>query len=171
VTTPAAGGPGEYNQGYGQQGEYGQQNYGGQQGYGQPAPPAPPKPRNGLGVAGLVFGILALLTCWIPIVGLVLGIVAIVLGALGRSRVKKMQATNGGVALTGLILGVLSTLVNIAITVLAFVFGVAFLNSGAGQSIQQCIAQAQQAPDPVAAQQACQQQIQQQIQRQIPGGY
>ena len=113
-----------------------------------------------MGVAALVFGILAVLTFWLPIVGLVLGLLAIIFGVIGRGRVRKMQATNGGVALTGLILGVLVFIVNIVLSIALFLFGVAFINVGGGNSLQQfqdCISQAQNAPNPAAVQQAAQQ--------------
>jgi hypothetical protein len=130
----------------------------GQWDQGSTAPP--PKPKNGMGVAALVFGILAVLTFWLPIVGLVLGLLAIVFGVIGRGRVRKMQATNGGVALTGLILGVLVFIVNVVLSIALFLFGVAFINLGGANSLQQfqdCISQSQNAPNPAAVQQAAQQ--------------
>ncbi|MFI6943104.1 DUF4190 domain-containing protein [Streptomyces sp. NPDC050418] len=78
---------------------------------GSPYPMAPPpgpymmQPRNGLGIAGLVLGIIGtvlFLTIW---VGIVLGILALIFGLIGRGRAKRGEATNGGVALAGAILG------------------------------------------------------------------
>lgn len=141
-------------------------------------PPAAPKPRNGMGTAALIVGILAILSCWIPVlglIGLVLGIVAIILGAIGRGRAKRMEANNGGVAMAGLVLGVLSVLVSIVVSVLIFVLGFSFLQAGGGQSLQQlqqCITQAQNAGGPAGVQQAiqqCQAQFEQQL-PQLPGG-
>lgn len=174
--------PGE---GYGQQGQpgYGQGSYGdpgyGDQGYGGPNPPGwgqpatPPKPRNGMGTGALILGILALLTCWwLPIVGGILGIVAIILGVVGRGRAKRMEATNQGMATTGLVLGVLSLIVNIVLSVALFLFGLAFINLGGGQSLQQlqdCIGNANSQPNPAAVQQAYEQ-CTQQFGQQLPGG-
>jgi len=168
VSTPGDGGYGQGQQGWGQQ-DPGRQGYG-QQGYGQPGGTgqwdqgsfgtAPPKARNGMGTAALVFGILALLTCWFPFVGLLLGILAIVFAVIGRGRVKKLQATNKGAATTGLVLGILSVIVNILLTGALLLFGFAFVNLGGGNSIQQfqdCLSQAQNAPNPAAVQQAVQQ--------------
>ncbi|WP_415950706.1 DUF4352 domain-containing protein [Streptomyces sp. KLOTTS4A1] len=74
-----------------------------------PMPPAPGPymmaPRNGLGIAGLVTGIIGavlFLTVWL---GIILGILGLVFGLIGRSRAKRGEATNGGVALAGAILG------------------------------------------------------------------
>ncbi|HEY2223367.1 DUF4190 domain-containing protein [Actinomycetospora sp.] len=120
----------------------------------------PPKPKNGMGVAALVFGILAVLTFWLPIVGLVLGLIAVVFGVVGRGRVRAQRATNGGMALTGLILGLLVFLVNAVLSIALFLFGFAFINVGGGNTLeqfQQCISQARSAPNPAAVQQAAEQ--------------
>ena len=90
-------------------------------GYGGP----PVAPKNGLGITALILAILGLLACWIPIVGIVggvLGLIAIVLGFLGRGRAKRGEATNGGVAMAGIILGFLAVLACIAVTVLSVFF-------------------------------------------------
>lgn len=69
-------------------------------------PPAGP-PRNGLGIAALILGILAVLTFLTLVGGVLLGLLAIVLGLVARGRVKRREATNGGVATAGVILGAL----------------------------------------------------------------
>jgi uncharacterized protein DUF4190/predicted membrane protein DUF2232 len=129
----------------------------------------PPKAKNGMGVAALVFGILAILTCWFPIVGLVLGLLALIFGIVGRGRARRGLAGNGGMALTGIVLGVLSIIVNIIATLVLGVGALAFFQSGGGNSLQQaqqCLSQAQNAGSPAAVQQAisqCKQQFQQQL--------
>lgn len=69
--------------------------------------PATATPRNGLGIASLVVAILAVVSSLSVAGGIVLGIVAVILGFAGRGRVKKGEANNGGVALAGIILGFL----------------------------------------------------------------
>ncbi|MFI1620172.1 DUF4190 domain-containing protein [Streptomyces lydicus] len=73
--------------------------------------PAPQAARNGLGIAALVLGILGALS-GIPMILFwlagPLGILALIFGLVGRSRAKKGQATNKGVALTGALLGVVA---------------------------------------------------------------
>ncbi|MGW7068755.1 DUF4190 domain-containing protein [Streptomyces sp. NPDC054878] len=72
-----------------------------------------PAARNGLGTAALVLGIigtvsgLPMITFWLagP-----LGLLALIFGIVGTGRVKKGQATNKGVAVTGTVLGVISIL-------------------------------------------------------------
>jgi hypothetical protein len=57
-------------------------------------------PKNGLGVWALSLGIAGLVCC-----GLFAGIPAIITGVLSRKAVERGEANNGGLALTGIILG------------------------------------------------------------------
>src|SRR5215212_4801706 len=77
-------------------------------------PPLPPRPRpprrlppgNGLGTAGLVLGIIALVLAVIPIVGVTAWFiwpVGLVLAVIGFARVRSGEATNRGPALAGVI--------------------------------------------------------------------
>ncbi len=87
-------------------------------------------PRNGLSIAALVLGILALITSVTVFGGgVLLGIIAIVLGFVGRSRAKKGHATNGGVALAGIITGAIGLVLSM---VLVLVGAALFLGYGRG---------------------------------------
>ena len=141
---PGYGQPPSDGSGYGQPG-YGQPGYG-QPGGGYGSPPA--QKRNGFGVAALVLGVLALLLCWTVLGGIALGIAAIVFGVLGRGRAKRGEADNGGLAITGAVLGLLGLLASAALVAA----GASFWNSDRGQELRQCIAQAQGDP---AAEAAC----------------
>jgi len=86
-------------------------------------PPAPPygdypypapAPRNGLGIAALVVGIIALVGSFSVVGGILLGIVAVILGFAGRARAKRGEATNGGTALAGIIVGVVAMVAGLA---------------------------------------------------------
>jgi heme/copper-type cytochrome/quinol oxidase subunit 2 len=79
-------------------------------------PPPAAVPKNGLGTASLVVAIISLFTIF---GGIVLGVVAVILGFLGRGRAKRGEATNGGVAIAGIVLGVLSVLVSVAAIAIA----------------------------------------------------
>lgn len=88
-----------------------------------PAPPPPPQaayapsgyppqavgfgaaPRNGLGTAALVLGIIGVVLCWIPVTGWALNILAVIFGGVGMGRAKRGEATNKSAAVAGLILG------------------------------------------------------------------
>ncbi|MFJ9031235.1 DUF4190 domain-containing protein [Streptomyces sp. NPDC102274] len=79
------------------------QPYPGMPGYGQPGwqPPA-----NGMGVAAMVLGILSVcLFCLYGIGGIVLGVLALIFGIVGRKRVQRGEANNEGQARAGVILG------------------------------------------------------------------
>lgn len=87
---------------------------------GYPPPPqpyagyaAPVSPRNGLGVAALVVAIIGLVFCWTVVGGVILGVAAIIMGFVGRGRVKRGEATNGGVAIAGIVLGFLAIVVSL----------------------------------------------------------
>lgn len=95
-------------------------------------------PKNGFGIAALVLGILAVLTSFTVVVGVLLGLLAIVFGVLGRGKVKKGLADNGGLALTGLLLGVLGLVISI---VIAAAVG-SLLSRGDFGSLTECLEQA-----------------------------
>jgi amino acid transporter len=115
-----------------------QQPYGYQLPYGYQPPPAGPK--NGLGIAALVVAIFALLSCWTVMGGIVLGIVAVVLGIVGRSRAKSGQADNGGIAMAGILLGVLGIIV--ALVFIPIWMG--FFKEVGGSDYLDCVAKAGQ---------------------------
>jgi hypothetical protein len=108
-------------------------------------PPPPVGPKNGLGIAALVVAIIALLSV---VGGVVLGVVAIILGFIGWGRARRGEANNGGVAVAGIVLGFLSIIE--AVVVIGFavwgfdqVGGTDYVDclSNAGndeQAIQQC---------------------------------
>jgi hypothetical protein len=93
-------------------------------GYPPPYPPPPPQPysgftppptgpRNGLGITALVLAIIGLMFCWSVAGGIILGLCAIIIGFVGRGRVKRGEATNGGVAIAGIVLGFLAIIVSL----------------------------------------------------------
>lgn len=103
------------NQQYGQQQWPNNQQYGQQQWqnnpqggmpYGQP-----PKRRNNLALASMIFGILALLACCIPFIQFPLAVVAIVLVILS----KKKQPFSG-FAIAGLVMGIIAIIISILMT-------------------------------------------------------
>lgn len=85
--------------------------------YGAPVPFGA-APRNGMGTAGLVLGIIGVVLCWNPL-GFVLGILAIIFGSIGRGRAGRGEATNRSSATAGLVLGIVA----IALLLLLLAFG------------------------------------------------
>lgn len=78
-----------------------------------PSPQAAP-PRNGLGTAGFVLGLIGLILAPIPLVGVVawpLVVLGLILSLVGLGRVRKGRATNKGLAIAGIIVSVLGLVV------------------------------------------------------------
>ena len=124
-------------------------------------PPAPgyyetQQPRrggSGLAIAALVLGVLALITSWTVIGGVLCGLLAIGLGFVASSRAKRGMGGGRGMAIAGIVLGALGLVVAIALVSV----GLSFLNSDSGQQLQECL---RKAGDDVAAQEQCQRQFQ-----------
>ncbi|WP_171170367.1 DUF4190 domain-containing protein [Streptomyces sp. I05A-00742] len=94
--------------------------------YGRPGPPygqgwaAVPAavPDNGFGTAALVLGIVSLVLSVTMIFGVVLGVLAVIFGAVGRAKAVRGEASNRGQALAGLILGSLALVASVLVLVL-----------------------------------------------------
>ncbi|MEV0600710.1 DUF4190 domain-containing protein [Streptomyces sp. NPDC050315] len=120
----AVGPQGAYGTPYPQQ-PYGSQQYipGGPAPYGPlPGGPGtqagwPGQPNNGMGIAALVLGILSIVSSLTLLFGVITGVLGIIFGALGRARAKRGEATNGGMALAGLLCGVAGLLVSVLLIV------------------------------------------------------
>ncbi len=80
-----------------------------------PQPPLAAPARNGFGVAALVLGIIGAVFSWIPVLGGILAVLAIVFGALGFHRARTGTATNLGVAIAGLVLGAVALVIQIIV--------------------------------------------------------
>ena len=104
-----------------------------------PTPPPPSRyqpdahraPRNGLGIAALILGIIGVLCSFVPFywVAAILGIAGLILGLIGYGRFQRSEATNGTMALWGIITSAVAV-------VLSFVGVVNFMIGSADQSDQ-----------------------------------
>lgn len=109
-----------------------------------PARPLPeygaplPSPSNGFGVAALVLGILSVLGVVTVVLGLLLGVLAVVFGALGRGRARRGEATNGGAALAGIITGAVAIVLSGALVAV----GVALFTGSSGRQLRDCLTRA-----------------------------
>jgi hypothetical protein len=110
-----------------------------------------------LGIAALVIAIISLLTL---IGGVVLGVVAVILGFLGWGKAKRGEATNGGVAVAGIVLGVLSIIEAVAVIGL-FIWG---FGEVGGTDLVDCLSRA--GSDQAAVQQ-CEDQFSQNLEDQF----
>ena len=75
--------------------------------------PSADRASNGLGIAALVIAIIGLVFCWTVVGGVILGLSAVIIGFVARGRVKRGEATNGGVAIAGIVLGFLAIIVSL----------------------------------------------------------
>jgi amino acid transporter len=126
---------------------------GGPYGAGGPAGP----PRNGLGTAALILGIIAIPGILTIVLGILLGVLALIFGIIGRKRFARREATNGGAALAGAILGGIA----LAVTIVLIAIGATFFANHKSdiQKLRDCLrsAQTQQQQDD------CQQQFQRDV--------
>jgi hypothetical protein len=83
---------------------------------GRPGWPTSDRPRNGMGTAALVLGIVGLVLALIVVGGLP-GLIAVVLGVVGLLRVRRGEANNRGVAIAGIVTGALAIVVAVVVGV------------------------------------------------------
>lgn len=107
----------------------GQPQYGGS--HDQPAP----KKGKGLAIAALVLGVLALLTSITVVGGILFGLIAVVLGFVASGKAKRGQAGGRGLAIGGIVTGVLGIVIAGALIAL----GAAFFSSDTAQDLQSCV--------------------------------
>lgn len=129
---------------------------------GNQAPPPyagypPAVPRNGLGVVSLLCAVAALVLVWSVAGGIILGIVAAVLGVAARQRVRRGEANNGGMAIAGVALGILAVVIGLAFIP---IWVAIFQDTGVGNYVD-CL---QKAGSDRVRQQQCADQFQDQVQ-------
>ena len=74
------------------------------------------RPSNGLGIAGGVCGIVAVVLCWIPFVdyiSIVLGALAIIFGAIGIRHANAHGGGGKGMAITGIVTGIVALVISV----------------------------------------------------------
>ncbi len=69
---------------------------------------------SGVGVGAMVCGIIGLILCWVPIVGLILSIVAVVLGSKGR---KELPPDKRGMATAGFVMGIIGLVIAVIVLI------------------------------------------------------
>lgn len=93
---------------------------------------------SGLAIASLVLGILSLFLWFIPFIGQILPIAAIVFGAVGLHKIKLDNTLTGkGMAIAGIIIGVVSLIISILAILSAAMFVNMLMNSNITQNVTQ----------------------------------
>ncbi|MGW0121171.1 DUF4190 domain-containing protein [Streptomyces sp. NPDC003327] len=93
---------------------------------------------NGLAIASLVLGIAAVLLFWTVFGGIVLGLLALVLGVIGARRARRGGGPRSGMSVTGAVLGALGMLASAVILAI----GASILNSDEFKNFDDCVAHA-----------------------------
>lgn len=92
----------------------------------RPAPYSGGAPRNGMGIAALVLGLIGLWSLLLlPL--FILSVLAVIFGSVGLGRVKRGTATNRGMCLAGIWLGAITLAIAIPLVI---VYVVLVLTSG-----------------------------------------
>jgi hypothetical protein len=73
----------------------------------------PDAPRNEFGVASVLLGVVALMTCWL-LIGVPFGIAAVITGDTARRRVQRGVASNPRTAKAGIALGAVAIVAGLA---------------------------------------------------------
>ena len=118
-------------------------------GWTPPASYAGGRRSNGMGVAALVLGIVALFLSWIPVLGLGLAVLAVIFGILGLSKARRGLADNRGMAIAGLVLGGIALLIGLVVTVATL----ALFNTDEFRDLADCLANADSPEDEATCQQ------------------
>src|SRR4051794_17026728 len=84
-------------------------------------PPTPARQGNRPATAGFVLGLVGLVAGWVPILGLLVTVPALLLSRVGRARFRAGGAVSGGRSGAGLVLGWIGTAICVLMTVFAFV--------------------------------------------------
>ncbi|MEO8897724.1 MAG: DUF4190 domain-containing protein [Candidatus Dormibacter sp.] len=71
------------------------------------------RPSNGVGTAGGIVGIIAVVLLWFPYLGLILGLIGVVLGAVGLSRSNRLYGAGRGMSIVGIVCGAVALLLNV----------------------------------------------------------
>ncbi|WP_438496991.1 DUF4190 domain-containing protein [Paenibacillus sp. IHBB 3054] len=86
-------------------------------------PPPPPAQTNGKSIASLVLGILSIVA---PYIGLVFGIIAIILSAISLKEIRTRYEEGRGLAIAGLVCGIVGTIIYTILILLFILFIFAF---------------------------------------------
>jgi hypothetical protein len=108
--------------------------------------PYAPRPPQGLAIAALIFGLLSLPCCVVPILAIAFGILAIVLGSIAKGRAARGEAGGRDLANAGFICGWIGLVLGVILMIVSIVWYDQLMNLG--ERLQQ---QRQQQTTPATA--------------------
>lgn len=100
-----------------------------QYGFSPPPPPYVPQPQaktSGKAITSLILGLVSLITLPLGVLGIIgffSGIGAIVFSSLAFKEIKRVQVRGRGMAIAGLVLGIVALTLNVLAFVISFVIG------------------------------------------------
>ncbi|MGR8007048.1 DUF4190 domain-containing protein [Streptomyces hypolithicus] len=103
--------------------------------YSQTHPGADVKRGNGLAIAALVLGIAAILLFWTVFGGILLGLLAVILGIIGARKARGGRAPHGKMSIIGAVLGALGLIASAVIIAI----GASILNSDEFKNFDDCV--------------------------------
>ncbi|MBT2489879.1 DUF4190 domain-containing protein [Streptomyces sp. ISL-96] len=107
-------------------------------GYAQTSPDTGMKRSNGPAIAALVLGIAAILLFWTVFGGIVLGLLAVIVGIVGARKARGGRAPHGKMSVIGAVLGALGLIASVVIIAI----GASILNSDEFKDFDDCVQQA-----------------------------
>lgn len=102
-----------------------------------------PTQKNGMAIAALTLGIVSCVLFWTVIGGIILGIIAIVLGIIAARRARGGQAPHRTMAIVGAVLGALGLIVSGVLVAI----GASILNSDDFKNYNDCVQHANSQSD------------------------
>ena len=82
---------------------------------------------SGAALTSLITGIIGLFLSWVPFLGFLLGLISVILGAVGQKDKQKLPSTNKSSGIAGIVLGSITVIIGI-IFIFLFFIGVAAAN-------------------------------------------
>jgi amino acid permease len=94
-----------------------------------------PARKNALAVVALILGIVACVLFWTVIGGILIGLIAVVLGIIAAVKARKGRAPHRAMAIIGAVLGALALIASVIIVAV----GVSILNSSEFKNFNDCV--------------------------------
>jgi hypothetical protein len=73
--------------------------------------------KNGMGTAALVLGILGIVLFFFPYISVILALLGVIFGGIGIQRANRGEANNKGMAIAGLVCGIVGLVISIILLI------------------------------------------------------
>ena len=86
-------------------------------------PPGGAKPTSGLAIGSLICGIISVVLFCAWFIAAPLGLAAVIMGIIAKGKINRGEAGGNGLAMTGIITGIMGILISVGIVVSAVIWG------------------------------------------------